>query len=98
MNPYYSKGFGVRVGSAYQPKTPTPGDLIRSRIVNENKKSDIIRKNIQMTKAGVMNDRNNRANKDEPPLQAWQASPRNRVITEYELLGALVKQDSGPEI
>ena len=51
-----------------------------------------------MIKAGVENDSKNRANREEPPLEAWQASPRNRVITEYELLGVLVKKDTSKEI
>ena len=56
----------------------------------------MIQKNINLIKAGVINERHSSAQEDK--LKLDNPSPSNRVITEREFLGALVKNDSAKDL
>ena len=53
-----------------------------------------IKRNIELLRAGLTSEKQANFKADICVLEAYNPSPKNRVITEYELLGALVNKDS----
>ena len=82
------------MGSAHMLRKPSQGEIIRHRVMIHGNERDKINKNVLLLKAGLINERKSDIKAESYVLEAYNPSPTNRVLTEYELLGALVKNDS----